>query len=346
MNSISDDKDQTTKAEISDRPRLESSNRTVSFSNLQQQRRLPTSVNTFRPASACAQLEPVARDHQIGTVDGDRMDATGQAGSVVTPTPMGLSSDPLVGRRLESTKPPQLEHHRSRLTPIRAKGAAMIDDIKHKCSELFSSADHPASQRSRGRQSRDTAASMPPSHSPGPPVRPPRRRGLHQRSKSVSARPAIASAVASPDGEEEEEEDQELHVAELRAVMPGSSLDRGHPATTTPPLPERSQRQQSRQSPVGEKLASLANQLKHSAVDFFHQPPDTKRQPVAGEKSSSRSPLRSPDETIVPTDDLREWKPVIKTSTTSTSGGGRPASGRSFRVLGAKGKQLRRQFAR
>lgn len=334
MKSISNERTNRAITESPDIAKHQLGNRTVSSSNLQQ-RRLPSSVNSFRPTSACEQLDPASRTNQNGDIEGTQMDES-RAESAVTPTPIGLSSDPLVGRRLESTKPPQLEHTKSRLTPIRARGSAMIDDIKHKCSELFNSPDH----QSRGRQSRIIASSASPqaqvapssSNLPAPPVRPPRKRGLHQRSKSVSARPGIASQVSD---DEQPDVTQQFHEVKLRAATPpGYSLDRGHSSQAQ--QIERSQ-QQHRQSPIGEKLASYAQQFKHTASEFFLQPAaDSKR--VQQRQSRDRAPSRAQDETIVSASDLHEWRPVIKSN--------RPASSSSFRILGAKGKQIRKQFAR
>lgn len=155
---------------------LRDQQRTVSFSNLNRQR-LPLPTNSFRPVSACAQLE---HPPDVELIEG-RQSAVGQV-TPVAPTSCSIELLP------ESAKPPQLSPRNGQLSPIRAKSSAMLEDFRSKCNQLFSSGS-PTTARKQ------------------PPVRPPRRYNFRGRSKSSSGKQqegqvdnVIVASAASPTG--------------------------------------------------------------------------------------------------------------------------------------------------
>lgn len=210
--------------------------RTVSFSNLNRQR-LPLPTNSFRPVSACAQLEQTAAPGEPGEV---RPAEAGQVTPVApscpelvceSAKPAQLSKVPYLGSQSKLKPPPSPGG--SDVSPTRAKSATMLEDFRSKCNQLFSTSP------TATRKPRQT------------PVRPPRRYNFRRRSKSTTGRP-----------DEESETSGGAKVIVVDAASPTSTLGSGR-------------EEPDKQQPLGKKITTFAQHLKESASDFFHPGKET-----------------------------------------------------------------------
>lgn len=283
--------------------------RTSSFSNLN--RRLPSSTNTFRPISACAKLDDTRLQNNSPSLSSQPTNKSKDqereqelkvtCNHLEVVTPIGPSNSPLSGYRLDSAKPPQLDQQHTyrasnsqsrptgSVSPIRAKSAAVLDDIRNKCSEFFTS------PQARRRAAAVSGKSNEQTESPDlRPVRPPRKINKsverRRRSKSVHAGPAIGHASDSDDG-------VKGAIIIAKAASPSSTLDGRDdilsPRTT--PIPSK-----------GNKLSAFAQHIRQtfqgSGSRRGHGAPQTR----------ARSPVVVVEPAVAST--LVEWKPVIARS--------------------------------
>lgn len=273
-------------------------NRTSSFTNLN--RRLPSSTNTFRPISACAKLDDGLNNGQHSAANEDEpLPATSSARLEVL-TPVGPSNSPLSGLRLESTKPAQLKYQAGSrpaggsVSPIRAKSAAVLDDIRHKCSEFFTS---PGSRRrAPAAPSGQTVKEAPAELGP---VRPPRKSGSKAAEQGKQRSKSLHAGTASPDSEaafsDAAEEDKMCKVITAKAASPTSTLGEDLSPRNTP-TPKATQN----------RLTAFAQHLRDT---FQVGQGGTSARRIRPGESRPRSPRAE--------EPLCEWKPVIARSNES-----------------------------
>lgn len=170
------------------------------------------------------------------------------------------------------------------VSPMRVRGAAILGDFKSKCNELFGS-------RNANLKCKQTDLAT------SPPIRPPRKGKRRVRSKST-ATPTLAL----------EEEEAVTAAAATTTTSAGSlTVDLGeHPADSV----------------KANKLANLAQQLRHSAADFFM--PNTSGARRCETKQRGHIPATTPATATLPselaadeTNKVCDWKPVIQPVTSA-----------------------------
>lgn len=323
----------------------ENNSKTSSFSNLN--RRLPSSLNTFRPISACAKLDDKLQQNDCNlssslTISQQQMPAATSdtneqsmehqnSARFEVVTPIGPSNSPFSGYVLDSAKPPQLTNqqyeykvdksshsgpNRGAVSPIRAKSAAVLDDIRNKCSEFFTSPQ--AKRRAKQQQLADSKALSPEPNLK--PVRPPRNNksnklsdeNQRRRSKSVNAKIAIErsnihSPSSSSDGDDGDDGLKKRTIIIAHPASPSSSTlddDGILSPRATPVSPSKHQSSSN-------KLSMFAQNIRQT-----FQGSGSKR----GNRGSEIKPIarisshNAHSNTIEPTTTTTthvEWKPVI-----------------------------------